>query len=204
MGDFNGSNYDDAFVGDLVNFVASEGFQTMFERFFLTFALEFTNDEEHKLRYYELYTDFHNLFEQQLETFCAQKNITQTEFMSRCRAASTDDTKAKHYIDILLSSVEYDTFVKLMRIMRPVAKARLDASLRQADAKGVPKDEVDEEGGGKIESPAPAKGVGSSKNGDDEEGLRERDTGRKAFRDEDDKLVSDDKTVGTTADEKEK
>ena len=38
----------------------------MFEKFFLTHALEFTNDEEHKLIYYEIYQEFHDLFEKQL------------------------------------------------------------------------------------------------------------------------------------------
>ena len=80
MGDFNGANYADDFVGDLVNFVAGESFQTMFESFFLTYALEFSNDEEHKLRYYELYQTFHDMFESQLETFCNKKNISQGNF----------------------------------------------------------------------------------------------------------------------------
>ena len=44
--DFNGSNYDDAFVGDLVNFVASNKFQSMFENYFLSHALFFSDDEE--------------------------------------------------------------------------------------------------------------------------------------------------------------
>jgi hypothetical protein len=55
MGDFNGKNYKDKFVADLVTFVAGDKFQTMFENFFLTHATEFTNEEEHKLRYYEIY-----------------------------------------------------------------------------------------------------------------------------------------------------
>jgi hypothetical protein len=62
-GDFVGSNYDNQFVGDLVCFVANDEFQTKFETFFLTYALEFTNDEEHKLRYTELYEEFHQMFE---------------------------------------------------------------------------------------------------------------------------------------------
>lgn len=123
--DFNGDNYTDNFIGDLVNFVAGESFQTMFEKFFLTFALEFTNDEEHKLRYYELYQEFHGLFEAQLEDFCRQMKCDTETFMIKCREASSSDAKVKHYIDILLSSVEYDTFVKLMKIMRPVAEAKL-------------------------------------------------------------------------------
>ena len=45
--------------------------------------------------------------------------------MRKCSTASTDDEKAKHYIEILLASSEYNTFVRLMRIMRPVALQRL-------------------------------------------------------------------------------
>lgn len=77
MGDFNGKNYDDQFVGSLVTFVANDKFQSMFESFFLTHAIEFTNDEEHKLRYYELYQEFHTMFEVQLEEFCVAKGVSQ-------------------------------------------------------------------------------------------------------------------------------
>jgi endonuclease III-like uncharacterized protein len=79
MGDFNGDNYNDKFIGDLVNFVAGDKFQTMFESFFLTHATKFTDGEEHKLEYYELYQTFHALFEEQLEEFCLQHDMTQTE-----------------------------------------------------------------------------------------------------------------------------
>jgi The ARF-like 2 binding protein BART len=89
-----------------------------------------------KLIYYELYQEFHEMFDGQLEIFCSKKSMTQSEFMTRCRAAREEDPKAKHYIDILLSSVEYETFVKLMRIMRPVAEHRL-AQGDRAEAKGV-------------------------------------------------------------------
>jgi len=37
--DFNGENYEDQFVGKLVNFVANDRFQSLFENFFLTHAL---------------------------------------------------------------------------------------------------------------------------------------------------------------------
>jgi hypothetical protein len=59
-------------------------------------------------------------------------------FMKKCRAASTKDEKAKHYINILLSSVEYETFVKLMLIMKPVAAMRnsiAKTASSEADAK---------------------------------------------------------------------
>ena len=61
--------------------------------------------------------------------------MTQEEFYRRCREISESDDKTDHYITILLSSCEYDTFVRLMKIMRPVAQMRLD---QRADAKGTP------------------------------------------------------------------
>lgn len=71
-------------------------------------------------------------------------------FMKRCREASVEDEKAKHYIDILLSSVEYDTFVKLMKIMRPVAE------MRASVAKSVGSPKPDGKAGASGVSPAKA------------------------------------------------
>ena len=161
--DFNGKNYDDRFIGDLVTFVAGDKFQKMFENFFVEHAMEFTNVEEHKLEWYAIYQKFHDLFEEQLEEFCESKGISQGDFMMRCREASSDDPKAKHYISILLSSVEYDTFVKLMKIMRPVAERRLAAAAliaaaaSKAEAKAEP---TDAKGG--AEGDAAAAGEGAS------------------------------------------
>lgn len=76
---FDGANYDDSFIGDLVNFVARDQFQSMFESYFLEHALEFDFEEEHKLKYYDLYQKFHDKFDKQLEEFCAQQGITQAE-----------------------------------------------------------------------------------------------------------------------------
>lgn len=76
---FDGSNYNDKFIGDLVDFVAGDKFQTMFETFFLENALIFTNEEEHKLEYMEIYKNFHGKFEAQLEDFCETANMTQVE-----------------------------------------------------------------------------------------------------------------------------
>ena len=68
---------------------------------------------------------FVDLFESKLEEFCKSKGVSQVEFLKRCREASTDDDKSNLYMNILLSSVEYETFVKLMYIMKPVAERRL-------------------------------------------------------------------------------
>ena len=37
--DFNGKNYDDRFIGDLVTFVAGDKFQKLFENFFVEHAM---------------------------------------------------------------------------------------------------------------------------------------------------------------------
>lgn len=138
--DFTGSNYSDSFIGDLVDFVAADSFQTKFEKFFVENALEFDFESEHKLKYYEIYQRFQSMFETQLETFCQQQRMTQSEFVRRCREASGDDEKVGHYINILLSSVEYETFIKLMKIMRPVAEIRR-AKAESKDGSGIGRDE---------------------------------------------------------------
>lgn len=153
--DFNGKNYEDRFIGDLVSFVAGDKFQKLFETFFIEHAMEFTNTEEHKLEWYDIYQTFHGLFEEQLEAFCDEKGFTQAEFMLKCREASTEDAKAKHYINILLSSVEYDTFVKLMKIMRPVAERRLAQAALLAAAAAAPKAETKGEPDSDDKSAAP-------------------------------------------------
>ena len=45
---FSGDNYEDKFLADLVDFVANDKFQSMFESFFLEHATKFTTDEERK------------------------------------------------------------------------------------------------------------------------------------------------------------
>jgi len=88
-------------------------------------------------------------------------------FMKRCRSATTQDEKASHYITILLSSVEYETFVKLMKIMRPVAEQR--AKAETADAKetsgggGGSNSKGETSGGGGDVSPAKQQQAGAAK-----------------------------------------
>jgi hypothetical protein len=79
MGDFNGENYNDKFIGDLVNFVAGDTFQSMFESFFLEHAMHFEAEEEHQLLYYELYQKFHDMFDKQLDDFCSSLDMSQSE-----------------------------------------------------------------------------------------------------------------------------
>ena len=117
--DFNGSNYDDTFVGDLVNFVASNSFQSMFEQYFLSHALYFTDDEEHKLEYMEYYKEFHALFESQLETFCTERGIEQSEFLQRCNDASTDDVSDAKATRLIFSLILTSPLVAQSKTLHP-------------------------------------------------------------------------------------
>ena len=116
MGDFNPDNYKDRFVGDLVGFVAGEGFQSLFERFFLTYAPEFSYEQEHKLRYYELYQEFQGLFEEQLEKFQKQLNLSPAQFFQRCRESAEEDEKCKRYIGKVLHIIMHihNVFISLL------------------------------------------------------------------------------------------
>ena len=204
-----------------MNFVASNSFQSMFETYFLSHALFFSDEEEHKLEYMEYYQEFHKLFEEQLEMFCTEKDITQSEFMVRCSEASTEDPKAKHYISILLSSVEYDTFVKLMKIMRPVAERRraieaATAAMEAADLEDEGKsgldddeaeakpvgDEADAKDGGDLASPSKLaegeKGFSAKGDGDADLDAKGADPKMRSVDDDDakglgDKAVADEK-----------
>jgi hypothetical protein len=124
MVDFDPRNYNDPFTADLVEFISADDFQDAFESFFLTHATKFSYDDEHKLEYTKLYQEFSQLFENKIKNFCISKKLDDVEFYRKCKKASLKDPEAKRYIDIMLSSVEYETFVKLMKIMRPVAEIR--------------------------------------------------------------------------------
>lgn len=62
-------------------------------------------------------------------------------------------------MNILLSSVEYETFVKLMYIMKPVAEKRL---AMEAEAKAI-EDRYEEWGGGASATDSDQKGGGGAK-----------------------------------------
>lgn len=177
---FQGTDYENKFLSDLVDFVANDKFQSMFESFFIEHATKFTTDEEHPLHYTEIYQKFQKMFEGQLDMFCDRKNISQADFMQKCRAARDNDPKAKHYIDILLSSVEYETFVKLMRIMRPVAESRMnsvsDAKMSSSGGAGESSDAGygDSSADAKrssVGSVAPAKSFKGQADDDDDDGF---------------------------------
>mmetsp|Transcript_15467 Transcript_15467/g.31864 ORF Transcript_15467/g.31864 Transcript_15467/m.31864 type:complete len:210 (-) Transcript_15467:24-653(-) len=129
-------HYGDVLVERLVSFIAEEKFQREFELFFLEHCRKFDLEgEEHQLHYTDIYNEFEAMFQSRVEEFCEKENVTETEFYMRCKAAKTTDVKASHYLNVMLSSVDYPQFVALMRVMRKLHGNRLDRV--DADAEGA-------------------------------------------------------------------
>ena len=59
--------FEDPLITSLVQYIADEKFQTEFESFFLKNALSFSDDEEHKLEYMDIYKDFQSMFDNHME-----------------------------------------------------------------------------------------------------------------------------------------
>ena len=70
----------------------------------------------------DVYNQFQELFDDFMEEFCRIEQIDSTDFMSKLKESDSDDPKAAHYIRIIIASMEYNAFVKLMRQMRPRAE----------------------------------------------------------------------------------
>jgi hypothetical protein len=135
--DLVNENYSDPFIRKVVNFIASDSFQTKFENFFLLHSIKFSDADEHQFHYYELYQQFQLMFDQELELFCRQNEINKETFYNLCKEAIENDDKANHYVQILISSIEYETFVRLMRIMKPIAEIKLKNNQSQVKKKGM-------------------------------------------------------------------
>ncbi|CAK4281681.1 unnamed protein product [Aphanomyces euteiches] len=97
----------DDMIRELMLFIAGAEFQSTFEAFFLKHALKFTDDEEHRLEYTQLFQEFQELFEQFMQQFYLKNNITEAEFGKRCRAVL--DAIGEHiiYVSQEHSSLKY-------------------------------------------------------------------------------------------------
>ena len=51
----DGFQVEDPTITGLIQYIAAPEFQSTFENFFLNHALEFTDEDEHKLEYMEIY-----------------------------------------------------------------------------------------------------------------------------------------------------
>lgn len=141
------ADYKDDMILRLVQFIAGAKFQNAFEKFFLAHASKFQDTEEHQLIYTDVYNEFQALFDSFMEEFLEKEDMTSGEFMKRCRKAQADDPKAAHYLDVVFASTDYVSFVRLMRLMRPLAE-RKAANSTAAESKGSSKGGDDDVKGG--------------------------------------------------------
>ena len=70
----------------------------------------------------DVYNQFQELFDDFMEEFCRIEQVESTEFLQKLKESDSEDPKAAHYIRIIIASMEYNAFVKLMRQMRPRAE----------------------------------------------------------------------------------
>nr|CCA17703.1 hypothetical protein PITG_11604 [Albugo laibachii Nc14]CCA18349.1 hypothetical protein PITG_11604 [Albugo laibachii Nc14] len=138
---------DDPTVRAFAAFIANPRFQKKFEEFFLGNSSAFTSGEEHHLEYMTIYHSFQAKFNEEMEEFLRQEGLSEEEFESKCAALieSQADKKANQYLDIVLASMSYDAFYKLMLIMRRRADAKMQRDQLKSDTKSL-KGTEDEEG----------------------------------------------------------
>lgn len=159
------ADYKDDMILRLVQFIAGAKFQNAFEKFFLAHAKKFQDNEEHQLVYTDVYNEFQALFDSFMEEFLQKEEMTTGEFMKRCRKAQGDDAKAAHYLDVVFASTDYVSFVRLMRLMKPLAERKATAASMGAESKGGSKggddDDDDVKGGGGAKSSGGGGGGGA-------------------------------------------
>ena len=97
----NPRRYNDPIIKDLVAFISASSFQSEFEGFFMRHCRTFTDDDEHKLEYHDIYLQFQSLFEVRIEEFCNVNSLGKVDFLRRCEQATEDDAKARHYVSCI-------------------------------------------------------------------------------------------------------
>jgi len=164
------ADYKDDMILRLVQFIAGSKFQNAFEKFFLAHAKKFKDTEEHDLEYTDVYNEFQALFDSFMEEFLEKESLTTGEFMKRCRKAQAEDPKAAHYLDVVFASTDYVSFVRLMRLMKPLAERKSGNSM-EAESKGSKGGDDDDVkgGGGAKGGGGGAKAAASSKDVDDDD-----------------------------------
>jgi len=86
------------------------------EAFMLENASIFTEDEEHKLEYTEVYKKYLKLFEELLQDYLARNNVTVKQFQNVCKKITmSDDEGLQEELSFLIALSDYDTFYEEMR-----------------------------------------------------------------------------------------
>lgn len=132
----------DPSVKALATFISSPTFQSTFENFFLRHALNFSDEPEHRLDYMEVYHEFQELFQKFMTEFYEAEGIDEDDFAAKCQQAMNNDSKANEYLDIVLASMDYHAFYRLMLAMRGRAAAE---QRRSGSKRPLPDDASSEE-----------------------------------------------------------
>ncbi|CCI44317.1 hypothetical protein ABG067_005807 [Albugo candida] len=181
---------EDPTVRAFAAFIANPSFQKTFEEFFLENSAAFKSDDEHRLEYMTIYQTFQAKFNEKMEEFLRQEGLSEEEFESKCAALIENqaDRKANQYLDIVLASMSYDAFYKLMLIMRRRAEAKIQRSGMQSDKKSLKGTRDEEESNACV---------------DDDESTMEDSEAKSSIRcSEDSKDTKDYKSAKETHDEK--
>ena len=105
-------------------FCESNAFEGEFEAFAREHAdlfmplLQLQKGDEHPVEFYEVYNMYLSKFEKRIENFLVDQGFSSKEFFDECKEILDDDEligTERFFIEFLLASSEYDSFIMLMR-----------------------------------------------------------------------------------------
>ncbi len=87
-----------------------------------TFLPAADGEDVHKLEYTAAHNEFLSLYESVLEKFLSSEGATMEQFYAECQGSLNDDycalfeeDKYKWFVNLILSTMEYDSFFTLMK-----------------------------------------------------------------------------------------
>lgn len=95
-------------------------------------ASDDTPSFEHPLIFTEIFLSFEDLVQTHLKKFCSSNHVSVSELIDSLKVGSSRSVKVRHYTQVLLSSLEYSSFVTLMAKMFSIHGPRLNREERRA------------------------------------------------------------------------
>lgn len=109
----------------VMEFAMSENFEKDFEDFAASHKDSFLKilimDEgaEHPMEWHDIYMDYLRTFEGKIERFISSKGFEITDFYEECKTILEDDDavfgETRFFLEALLATSEYQTFISLMK-----------------------------------------------------------------------------------------
>jgi hypothetical protein len=106
------------------DFCESNTFEGEFEEFarqhqdLFMKLLTMERGDEHPVEFYDVYNRYLSIFEGRIERFVTQLGFVPKDFFDECKGVLEDDDvvgSERFFIEFLLASSEYDSFIMLMR-----------------------------------------------------------------------------------------